>query len=174
MIWKIKNLILTLDYLLANFFFSIQSSFIVSVIQFIKNIKYSNKFPIVKGNINITEEEANELIERLNKDGNHRGDSSKKFSLMITVDDNNSVVKRLREKVQDTYIKKYFGKHKKSSVIIRNFNFDKTFETSEVYSNKWHLDSDLGFRQCKIFLRRIRQLPLLLQCVVREQEDRGM
>lgn len=77
---------------------------------------------------------------------------TKKFSLHKKLDKNEKIVEKLLMKVSDIYLKKYFGKFNSEVVLTRIKHFDRTFETSEVYSNKWHLDSDLGFRQCKVFL----------------------
>lgn len=146
-----KRLFFIIETLLSSFFFKVQSRFSVAVFEWFTYLGKSNSFPITRGSIDLSEAESRGLRKLLD-DGEERGSITKDFSLMTDLGPEHPITQRLHEATRG-YVQERLGNAYRINVkLIRNLNFDKRFENAEVFSNRWHQDSDLGTRQIKVFL----------------------
>jgi hypothetical protein len=151
----IKYFLNQIDYLLARTFLRLQSRFTTVVIEYFRTFYLCNDFSISHGQLSDASvadryfQKANLLLETSHS---ARGDISSDFSRCISLEAI-EVEELLRHTgFESTIIHHYGSKYNATGSIIRNYNFDCRFSTAEVFSNIWHLDSDYGSRQTKIFI----------------------
>jgi ectoine hydroxylase-related dioxygenase (phytanoyl-CoA dioxygenase family) len=146
-----KAFLLEIDSLLSRYLLKVQSSFSVSIFEWLAYLGKTNHFPITRGGIQVSEAEAEALRSKL-EGGLKRGSITSDFSKITDIDEDDPVIVRLLQKVEP-YVRLRLGtSYKVTCKLLRNEHFDARFENSEVYSNRWHQDSDLGTRQIKAFL----------------------
>ena len=144
-----------IDYLLAQVLLNLQSRFSTSLVEYVKNLKFSNEFPIVSGKLEIPDNESKHFKDCLD-DSNMsiiRGGISTDLTRVIKLEtDQFQTIDQVKNNLKE-YLETHYGaSYKTFAVLVRNYNFDERFETAEIYSNRWHLDIDFGSRQLKVFV----------------------
>ena len=146
-----KHLFFVLESLLSFFFLKVQSRFSVAIVEYFAYLGKTNSFPITRGSIELSEAESRELRKLLD-DGEKWGSITVDFSLISDLSSQHPISQRLREATRGYVHERLGDAYRVHYKLVRNLTFDKRFENAEVYSNRWHQDSDLGTRQIKAFL----------------------
>ena len=146
-----SNLFFEIESLLSRYLFRVQSRFSVVAWEYLAYFGRTNNFPIVRGKIDLDKKQADKMRAALDR-GEKRGSITTDFSFQAEPPTDVPAVSDLIGAVRP-YVEKRLGKaYRVHTRLIRNLHFDERFENAEVYSNRWHQDSDLGSRQIKAFL----------------------
>jgi len=122
--WRIKYSILKIDYLLAQVLVSLQSRFSTPLIEYVKNLKFSNEFPIVSGKLEIPDNESKHFKDCLD-DSNMsiiRGGISTDLTRVIKLEtDQFQTIDQVKNNLKE-YLETHYGANYKT--FASTFNFD--------------------------------------------------